>query len=166
MADKIAVLRAGIVEQFGAPLEIYNNPANIFVAGFIGSPKMNFLDGEIVKTDTASFTFKSDADETFDLDARDFDVRQGQKVTLGFRPNHTKVANGADADFSVSVRSTEQLGGESFLYSNTRGGTAVTVHISGQTDVTNGAEVGLAIERSEVHVFSSETKLSQKAGLD
>ena len=161
MADKIAVLRSGILEQFGAPLDIYNNPANIFVAGFIGSPKMNFLEGEVASVDGSSFSFKSE-EQTFDLGSDGFSISTGQKVTIGFRPNHTKVANGLEADFNVSVKSTEQLGGESFLYSSTNGGSSVTVHMTGQTDITNGAEVGLCIDRSEFHVFSTESGQSLK----
>lgn len=161
MADKIAVLRAGLVEQYGAPLDIYNNPANQFVAGFIGSPKMNFLTGKITDVSASGCTFKSDDGDTLVLPADKFDVSVGQDVTLGVRPNHLKVAEG-DVHISVKVRSTEQLGGESFLYCRTASDTSVTVQLSGQTKVKQGTEVGFLADLSEVHLFAGNQGVSLK----
>ncbi len=156
MADKIAVLRAGLLEQYGAPLDLYNDPANLFVAGFIGSPKMNFVDGEISKVGTKNFTFTAADGESFQMDKRDFSIEPGQSVTLGIRPNHISVAKGAKADLHVAVRSIEQLGGESFLYCRSKSDSPMTIHLPGQTDVVAGTEIGLAIDRAEAHLFAAD----------
>jgi multiple sugar transport system ATP-binding protein len=164
MADKIAVLRLGMVEQYGEPLELYNNPANSFIAGFIGSPKMNFVEGEVSAVTDTSFTFNSAGGDTFDLDKRTFDVNAGDKALLGFRPNHLTVAEEeCMADLHVSVKTIEQLGGESFLYCRSKSDAPVTVYLSGQTNVKAGTEIGLTIERSEFHLFDSGTGLTKKA---
>ena len=155
MADKIAVLRDGLVEQFGTPLELYNAPDNIFVAGFIGSPKMNFLKGTVRKESEAALVL-----ETGDIIALPGDKRQtpeGMAVTLGVRPNGLQIASGADAGgVHVDVRSVERLGGESYIYTAMPNGDAVTVHCPGQTAIEPGSSITLAIDSSQVHLFSSE----------
>lgn len=165
MADKIAVLRLGEVEQFGAPLDIYNRPKNIFVAGFIGSPKMNFLEGAVSEVKNKSFRFQPKSGNAIKLKSDNFKVATGDNVTLGFRPNHTGVAESNMADIEVSVRVTEQLGGESFIYANHAGGTSVTVHLTGQTTVDAGTTVGLSIDQDEFHLFSTDTGKSLHADI-
>lgn len=165
MADKIAVLRLGLVEQFGAPLDIYNRPNNIFVAGFIGSPKMNFLEGTVSEVKNKSFKFQPKSGNPIKLKSENFKVTSGEDVTLGFRPNHMAVAETTDADIEVSVRVTEQLGGESFIYANHAAGSSVTVHLTGQTTVDAGTTVGLSIDQNEFHLFSTETGKSLHADL-
>jgi multiple sugar transport system ATP-binding protein len=97
MADKIVVMHDGIVEQIGAPLELYDNPANIFVAGFIGSPSMNFLKGKV-----AGGAFVADGGYTLPLPKIATAVRDGQAVTLGLRPEHIRLdANGVAAEVVV-----------------------------------------------------------------
>ena len=93
MADKIAVLRLGKLEQFGAPLALYNRPANLFVAGFIGSPKMNFLAGQVDADDRARLRLETG--EVLAIPQAGFAQRSGANVTLGIRPNHL---HAADAD--------------------------------------------------------------------
>ncbi|MEJ8472973.1 ABC transporter ATP-binding protein [Roseibium algae] len=163
MADKIAVLRAGVVEQFGAPLDIYNKPENLFVAGFIGSPKMNFLEGAVGTVSAAEFEFVPTSGPPFMLDHASFDIEAGMKVTLGFRPNHLAVVEADKADMTVSVRGTEQLGGESFVYSNTPDGAALTLHLSGQTSIEPGTEIGLSLDRALCHLFSTQTGVSLRS---
>lgn len=156
MADKIAVLRLGVVEQFGRPLEIYNRPNNLFVAGFIGSPRMNFVEGRARKVSADGFDFIADTQERFRVFRADFDVTEGSAITIGFRPNHLQIVENA-ADFHLKVRDTEQLGGESFVYAATSNDVAVTVHIGGQTDIGHGAEIGIKIDQDHLHVFDTGT---------
>ena len=92
MADRIVVLNGGIVEQVGSPLELYHNPANLFVAGFIGSPKMNLLEGEIAARDDASADVKLDDGGTIRVEAANIAAAPGLRVTLGTRPEHTALA--------------------------------------------------------------------------
>ncbi len=153
MADKIAVLRLGELEQFGRPLDLYNRPDNIFVAGFIGSPKMNFISGN-VSADNRE-VLELETGETLALPATGYAQRPGEAVTLGIRPNHMQQV--ADGGVKVSVRSVEQLGGESYLYGSLGGGSAMTLHLPGQTDVELGQTISVIPEPGEIHLFDTET---------
>ncbi len=164
MADKIAVLRLGEVEQFGAPLEIYNNPCNIFVAGFIGSPRMNFVEGRVDSIADGTLTVLTTTDERITMAADRFDTNVGEGVTVGIRPNHMSVTDLATADFKVNVRDTEQLGGESFVYGKTGQGAAITVHLSGQTRFEPGSEIGAKLDSEHIHLFATGTGLSLRKG--
>jgi multiple sugar transport system ATP-binding protein len=157
MADKIAVLRAGRVEQFGKPLELFNRPDNRFVAGFIGSPAMNFLKGRI---EGDSVVLDSGAVQPL---GADFAGREGQEVELGIRAGDLTMA--PDAGLEVDVVSVEQLGAESYLYCRTSAGEAVTVHQLGQTQAGKGDKVRFDIKTSATHLFDLATGASfRKAG--
>jgi multiple sugar transport system ATP-binding protein len=156
MADKIAVLRDGRLEQFGRPLDLYNAPANAFVAGFIGSPRMNFFGGRI-----ANGAVRLTTGETVELPRDSFDMAEGAEVTLGIRPNGLHPAGNG---IGLTVTGVEQLGGESYIYGNTHDGTAVTVHSTGQTAIEPGGEVTLAIDPAEAHLFSAKTTRSLRKG--
>ena len=148
MADKIAVLRDGRVEQYGAPLELYNLPANRFVAGFIGSPKMNFLPAQL-KDGTLSL---GDQVVQSGLSAKTDDPN----VTLGIRPNHLTVDDKGPVLFNVE--SVEQLGGESYLFGQVRIETAsqeFTLHMAGQTAVRPGDQIRLSFDVEHMHIFDA-----------
>ncbi len=157
MADKIAVLRAGRLEQFGPPLELFNHPANLFVAGFIGSPKMNFLDGTV--NDDGMVVLPGGAEIA--LPEAKFGARPGENVVLGARPGRI-VAGDSEAQLSVHVNGVEQLGNESYLYGVTEGGTDLTVHMPGQTDIRYGDTVPVRIDPGSAYLFdkTSEESLS------
>jgi len=158
MADKIAVLRAGKLEQFGVPLDLYNRPANLFVAGFIGSPKMNFFAGEVISGPTP--LLKIATGELIPLPQTGFSYAPGQKVTLGIRPSHVK--HGNEGPLTMSVRTAEQLGGESYLYGNLGDGTPVTLHLSGQTSTAAGEVIRMAAPLEHVHLFDTTSGLTLK----
>ncbi len=146
MADKIVVLRSGIIEQAGAPLELYNNPRNLFVAGFIGSPKMNFL--------TASA-------ENGSLKAAGTVLSLGRDVagatTLGIRPEHITVADGAGVKFAdVRVDLVENLGGQTVLYATTTDGQALTIVLEGQRSVELGSTLPAYLDPAKAHVFDAQ----------
>jgi multiple sugar transport system ATP-binding protein len=153
MADKIAVLRAGRLEQFGRPLDLYNAPRNLFVAGFIGSPKMNFLAGRVDGDDRTLLHL--DTGEVLRLPAAGFSQRIGEKVTLGIRPNHLRA--GEAGPVTVRVRSVEQLGGESYVYGQTGSGAPITVHSPGQTRIAHGDRIGIDPPEAEMHLFDTAT---------
>ena len=88
LADKIVVLNGGTVEQYGSPLELYHHPQNLFVAGFIGSPKMNFLDGEVQSIANNAVTVSLPSGEQVVADIEADSISPGDKVTLGLRPEH------------------------------------------------------------------------------
>jgi multiple sugar transport system ATP-binding protein len=150
MADKIAVLRAGRLEQFGPPLHLFNHPANKFVAGFIGSPKMNFIRGRI---DGGAFVAGSDA--RVPLVAERFDLRPGQEVDLGIRPMHAKLTDDASA-LAFRVRSVEQLGGETFLYGHVAEGDAFALQLAGQVPVSADTVLHVDVDPASVHLFDGE----------
>jgi len=114
LADRIVVLNAGEVEQFGSPLDLYHEPQNLFVAGFIGSPKMNLLPGEIAEgTDNALTVRLADGSTVL---APAGDARPGDKVTVGMRPEHLLEGGGGDAVLKGQVVAVEHLGGETYIY--------------------------------------------------
>ncbi|MDE3080527.1 MAG: sn-glycerol-3-phosphate ABC transporter ATP-binding protein UgpC [Paracoccaceae bacterium] len=152
MADKIAVLRDGRLEQFGRPLDLYNTPDNTFVAGFIGSPRMNFFKGHV-----RGGAVTLDAGTTVPLPAGKFQLAEGAAVTLGIRPNGMKPG---DAGLPLTVASVERLGGESYLYGTAPDGTAVTVHSPGQTRIEPGTQIALALDADDAHLFSTDTTRS------
>jgi multiple sugar transport system ATP-binding protein len=116
LADRIVVLNAGVVEQFGSPLDLYHHPDNLFVAGFIGSPRMNFLPGEIETATGNALTLRLAAGEPVMAPGTSDGVRPGQKVTLGLRPEHLLEGGGGDAELKGRVIAVERLGGESYIY--------------------------------------------------
>ena len=156
MADKIAVLRLGVLEQFGRPLELYNAPRNIFVAGFIGSPKMNFMTGEIDTSDRTKLTL--DTGEVITLPGTGFTQQVGQKVTLGVRPNELRPD--ASGVIHMQVAQVEQLGSDSYLYGELQDGTRLTVHNPGQTRVEAGEKVSLSTDQATYHLFDTQSTLS------
>lgn len=155
MADKIAVLRLGELEQFGRPLDLYNRPQNIFVAGFIGSPKMNFLKGT-VGPDGGSVTLNTG--ELVPVSRSGFAIDPGAHVTVGIRPNHAELDD--NGPIKVEVRSVEQLGGESYIYGALSDETPVTVHISGQITAEIGQVLPISARSEEIHLFDTESGLS------
>jgi len=150
MADKIAVLRAGQLEQFGRPLDLFNRPQNLFVAGFIGSPRMNFLAGRI--DDGALLLEKG---ERIALPGHGFTHKPGQSVTLGIRPTALQPAQ--DGPLTIEVTSVEQLGTESYIYGTTTDDTRLTVHEPGQTRVAFGERIALSLDTEEVHLFDTDS---------
>ena len=122
LADKIVVLRAGNIEQVGAPLDLYDDPANQFVAGFVGSPKMNFIKAIVTGKDAAGLTIALAADKTVRLTLPlAASLTEGAEVTLGVRPEHFGDVGKGDADLTVSVDVAEHLGNTSYIYATLGG---------------------------------------------
>src|SRR5438046_2798933 len=161
MADRIVVLRAGRVEQIGTPLELYNRPDNRFVAGFIGSPQMNFLKGRIaaILDDGARIALDAAPDAAADaaLPLRRPGATAQERVLLGIRPEH--VALGAPAAGSLHVTVTidrvEQLGSASFLDCSLASGERLTVHAPGQVRYAGGEQITVNLPVTDTHVFSA-----------
>ncbi|MBK8440239.1 MAG: ABC transporter ATP-binding protein [Rhodobacter sp.] len=127
MADKIVVLHAGRIEQVGSPLDLYNRPRNLFVAGFIGSPKMNFIEGA----------------EALRHDAH----------TIGVRPEHIAVGDGP---WQGKVLLSEHLGSDTFLKIDAADLGILTVRASGEVGVRHGDTVRLAPDFTKLHRFDAE----------
>jgi len=155
MADKIVVLNGGKIEQVGAPLDLYNKPKNKFVAGFIGSPKMNFLDAKIVASDDGSAIIDL-AGQTVRLPRRLGGLQPGQPVTLGARPEHLNVRDRGVGLGDARVDLVEHLGGQTILYVTLHGGQAMTVALEDQQSIRAGETVGIHIDPERCHLFGPD----------
>jgi multiple sugar transport system ATP-binding protein len=130
MADKIVVLRAGNIEQVGSPLELYRTPRNLFVAGFIGSPKMNLIGGAIAAAQNAT--------------------------TIGIRPEHVRVSSEA-GDWPGKVGVSEHLGSDTFFHVTCDGiDEPVTVRVGGEVDLHYGDQIFLSPDLDHLHRFGAE----------
>ncbi len=155
MADKIVVLNGGKIEQVGAPLDLYNKPKNKFVAGFIGSPKMNFLDAKIVASDDGSGVIDL-AGQTVRLPRRLGGLQPGQPVTLGARPEHLNVGDRGVGLGNARVDLVEHLGGQTILYVTLHGGQALTVALEDQQSIRAGETVSIHIDPERCHLFGPD----------
>ena len=136
MADKIVVLRAGTVEQVGAPLDLYNRPVNTFVAGFIGSPRMNFLPVALLPPDTSRAL-----------------VPAGTH-TIGLRPEHARIADGGPV--AMAVTQVEQFGSTSLLHGQVGQDTPFEMVLYGQTNIRSGDTVRLGLAADHIHCFDAQ----------
>jgi multiple sugar transport system ATP-binding protein len=129
MADKIVVLNAGNIEQVGSPLDLYKNPKNLFVAGFIGSPKMNFVQGEAAARHNAT--------------------------TIGIRPEHVAISTTA-GEWKGTVGVAEHLGSDTFLHVHTDGQGTINVRADGEVAVRHGDTVYLTPDPKRLHRFGPD----------
>jgi lactose/L-arabinose transport system ATP-binding protein len=126
LADKIFVLRGGVVMQSGRPLDLYDDPDNRFVAGFIGSPAMNFFDGVVMGQQGGRVSVKLNGTDDLPLAvAMNQKVADGTPIVVGIRPEHFEVATASESGISVKVDVAEDLGGVSYLYGQLASGAAV-----------------------------------------
>lgn len=148
LADKIVVLRDGRIEQVGAPLELYRDPDNKFVAGFIGSPAMNFVDGTVTsgKVNAAGLGLTLAADVNLPVNG---------EVIVGVRPNHLEIDKDA-ATHTVDI--TESLGGISYVYLTADNGERLIVEAREDEPVRAGAKVGVKISDGTPMFFDKTTE--------
>ena len=152
MANKIVVLQAGLIEQVGSPLELYHHPNNKFVAGFIGSPKMNFLSGTVTGLTGGMVSVRLAGGGTIDVPVEASRLNGGTEVTLGIRPEHFRVvADGGLLRGEVLV--VERLGGETFLHVKTPTGDLLTIQADGDSPVSMHDTIGLQASPSDCHLF-------------
>ncbi|CAH1604545.1 sn-glycerol 3-phosphate ABC transporter ATP binding subunit [Vibrio jasicida] len=150
LADKLVVLNKGNVEQVGTPLEIYDNPASLFVATFIGSPSMNILDANVtVDGITIGDALLPTSTTNLDLGV----------VKLGLRPEHLQI-NQDKPWLQVEVELIESLGADLLLYCRTEGGDSqkLVVRVEGHTPIQIGDKLGLDIKPKHVHLFNANTE--------
>ena len=153
LADKIVVLQGGRIEQLGAPLDLYNTPQNTFVAGFIGSPRMNLI--EVSAHQGAAgceLTGPNLSVPIPDVDGLASDAQ----CTLGIRPEHVSIAADGAGHTHATVAFAEQLGGETYLYCDVEGLPQITVHQPGQLPVTKGQSLALHFDLAHMHLFDAD----------
>jgi lactose/L-arabinose transport system ATP-binding protein len=154
LADKIVVLRAGRVEQVGAPMELYGDPANIFVAGFIGSPKMNLLPATVTGTDAA---LKIEiGGVTFDAHLPAAPLIPGRSVTLGVRPEQIDLLGKAPVQLPLVIDVVENLGGTSVVHGHLESGATMLVEHRGQFAARAGAVISAGFTPEDVFLFDSD----------
>jgi multiple sugar transport system ATP-binding protein/lactose/L-arabinose transport system ATP-binding protein len=159
LADRIVVLRAGKVEQVGSPADLYDHPVNTFVAGFIGSPKMNFLPMKVTGVNGRQITVGNAALKAGEIELPVHDtagLRIGDEVTMGLRPEHLIL--GGESPLTLAVRSdyVENLGGTSQLYSQTADGVAVTSQAPGRHATTRGETMHLSAAPTNAYLFDAK----------
>jgi multiple sugar transport system ATP-binding protein len=152
LADKIVVLQSGRIEQTGAPLDIYNNPQNVFVAGFIGSPRMNLIEATANQVaDGWTLTAPNMSVPVPNVDG----LINGAQCTVGIRPEHVSIATGGSGHTKAQVAFAEQLGGETYLYCDVGGSLQITVHQPGQLPVIKGQTLALHFALENMHLFDA-----------
>ncbi|MDM9624885.1 ABC transporter ATP-binding protein [Rhizobium sp. S152] len=148
MADHVVVMREGVIEQQGKPLELYDMPANKFVAGFIGSPAMNFIPG-VVQADGSGLTIDlGTAQHTF-RSARQ--LQPGRKVTVGIRPEHIGITAAGQGTFDVPVEVVESTGSSTFITAATT--PELTIVETGRGSARAGEALGVLIDPAQLHLF-------------
>ena len=156
LADKIVVLSAGHIEQVGPPLELYQRPANLFVAGFIGSPKINFIPAEIADADASTITLRVSPDLTIRAAASGSTAKAGDKATIGVRPEHLIPGDGENA-FSAQIDFIERLGGVSYAYAKTSiSNEALTIRLPDDSTAVIGDTLRVAPVPADCLVFNAD----------
>ncbi len=164
MGDRIVVMKDGVVQQVDTPLNIYHHPVNRFVAGFIGSPTMNFMSGSI--TTNGKTVFQQDQ-TSFNVPLpiplqKKINTQPGKQVTLGIRPEHIYAHKPAEvetvAPFTANVEVVEPVGNEVFVYFSTGSDSNYVARIATDTPPIVGKPFQLLFDTSKVHFFDKETE--------
>jgi multiple sugar transport system ATP-binding protein len=157
LGDRIAVLHEGRLQQCAPPLEVYRRPANAFVAGFVGSPSMNFVDGELrreggeLRVECAGLRLAIDPQPALDGAA------ERRSVRLGIRPQDAVVVATDQADLIARVDVLEPLGSEVLAHLELDGGREFCLVAPPETDLREGAPVGVRLRRDRLHLFEAES---------
>ena len=154
LADRIVVLRAGRIEQVGTPLELYNAPANRFVAGFIGSPHMNFLEGTVESLQSGKAVATLTDGHRLEVPVGDADIARGARVTLGVRPQHISIDSGANG-IPAKIKLVEALGSETVLHADIAG-QKILVVAQGQHHLMPGTDIRLSLSAAPLHLFNEK----------
>ena len=160
MGDRIAIMNAGQIQQVAQPLELYNKPANLFVAEFIGSPPMNFLPVQftaplLISHPQFRFTLP-------DIWAKNLQQYDGRELILGIRPEHLSIHPPATKNLSVQVEIVEALGHETYLRVCLTDAPAVRmqVRVPPERSIRVGDELWLAVAHDKIHLFDPDTELA------
>ena len=167
LGTRIVVMKDGVMQQVATPIDLYTKPCNMFVAGFIGSPQMNFIDCKVVKDgDDVKLEFGSHSIKLPEGKAEKIVEGGyiGKDVVLGIRPEDIKdeeifVADGGDNVLDATVKVYEMLGAEVFLYFTVEGHD-ITVRVNPRTTARPGDTIKIALDTSKIHVFDKETEVT------
>jgi len=158
LAEKIIVLNQGRVEQVGRPMDLYREPANLFVAGFLGAPRMNFLKVRAARGDDKTVTIES-ADflpEQLALETRNGNsIAPGSEMTLGIRPEHLSVTPQGQGKGLLTIEVVEILGDITYLHGLTPAENRITISMKGFHDFKHADSVGFDFAAKDAHLFDS-----------
>ncbi len=154
MADRIVVLQAGTVEQVGTPMELYREPRNLFVAGFIGSPRMNFFAATIAHLSPEGLLLALSDGTNLRVPVLASSTAAGDSITLGIRPENIALSPGAG--LRAQVQNVEHLGGESHVYLQAASGEALTMKVYGDTTMLPDDHIHLAFDVKSLHLFAAD----------
>jgi multiple sugar transport system ATP-binding protein len=160
MGDRIAVMRDGTIEQLDTPTNLYNSPANKFVASFIGSPQINFIEGELING-SSDLTFKTQSHEfTIYNDHCQFDeIKSWSSCTMGIRPeniydNHFAEIKDSQNTVNSKVALIENIGSNLYIHSSL-GADTVIASVSGSSSISTSHDIDLIFDMSKAHFFNS-----------
>jgi multiple sugar transport system ATP-binding protein len=158
MATRIVILKDGIIQQVGAPKQVYNEPANMFVAGFIGSPAMNFIRGAIDDRYFVTETLRLEIpqDQLAVLNSRGY---QRKAVVFGIRPEDINTPQGEEENIAAKVSVAELTGAEFMLYASV-GGHELVVRAGAANDYAAGDNIGIRFDMNKCHFFDVETEMA------
>ena len=154
LANDIVVLDEGIVSQKGSPMDLYNNPNNLFVGGFIGSPKMNFISTKITSKSSDKTEVDLMGSSKISVPKISASASEGDSVELGIRPEHLTVNQSGDASWESKVFVVEKLGSGTFLYLE-KDGEPLVVETDGDSNIKVGDTVKVGFDASRCHLFDS-----------
>ena len=167
LGDRIVIMKDGFIQQIGTPQEVFDHPANLFVAGFIGTPQMNFFDAKLVK-DGSKYSVELGAMKVALSDAKQKALAaknvSSQDITLGVRPSHVVLSSDAANSIEATVDVSEMMGSEVHLHANANGKDVViivpTVDLSGNHKETfgYGAKINFTFSGNVCHVFDKDGK--------
>jgi multiple sugar transport system ATP-binding protein len=159
LADRIVVLQAGRIEQVGAPLELYEHPCNLFVAGFIGSPGMNLLDATVAEASAQHAVVRvKGSDEPIRCLVDAGAARPGDAVKLGVRPEHLRAGEAANA-LATEVTFVESLGGMTYAYCSHPGvADVLTCAVEGDRRLASGSALSLGVPPAKAYLFDADGK--------
>lgn len=159
MADRIVVLNAGRVEQFGTPMELYHHPASKFVAQFIGQPNMNLLPARVRTATSAGLSVELPGGSVMVLPVDTTNASEGDTVEVGIRPEDVSLG-GSEIDLNVNV--LERLGGESVTYGTVTGDHKFCAVLDGTAPVREGSTVSVGITPADCHVFDAQGRVLRR----
>jgi len=145
LADRLAVINNGVIEQLGTPIEIYNNPKSLFVAGFIGSPQMNFIDGEL----------KNNKLSAEDFEIKDVKSDYNGNVVLGVRPEHLSQSDNGLINLNVDL--VEQLGSDNLVYGQLKDKKDFCYRCPGNQTIEKGSKLKLDIQNNNYVIFDKSS---------
>ncbi len=163
LADRIVVLDAGQVKQFGSPLELYHAPQNQFVAGFIGSPKMNFLAATVSALSSKGVTVTAPGLDALTIPCSRASLNTGDAVTIGIRPEHVSVGTQKQNVCQAKVALVEMLGHQTYFESELDGNRAITSLVEGTQLFNIGQPVLLNFSPNDCHLFRADGSAQTRA---